>query len=808
MMRFAVSLLLSFGFFLAQAQIIVTGTVRDIDTGKELLGVDVYTENNDYGTATDFSGAYSLALPAGFYPLYFRLEGYRTAVREVEVSGKDTIELNIYLSSGLTSDRSVLTHTMNQWFGLITWEEAGRSVDVITHADREVNNIVQQDELLPKLSGSQVIDGQLSLRGGAGYTPGVNSRVALLYNGLNLNTPGLSEMPWSFLPNGRLEVLKGAASVLYGSGALNGAVAIRSRRSVKEGESETRYALYSSYYDMPNLGTLTFGDSLLQLPFQNGAYFSHISNKKGWYFDTQGQFQFRQGFIEGLDERRIRLHSTLSRTWKVEKELSNERINNFALDMGLMYNEQPNFFIWDSAGSFFPSQELLRQRATTLFVQPYFLSSYKSTTQILRGHSYQQFAHPDTGTLRAYTGSHSLQYELKTQLQSNTFLTFGLNAQYFAQQNPQLDSSLMGSSTDTQRWGASGAAFLYATQEIGQRIKLSFGSRWETFYFTEELYLPELPIFSADFNWRISRSDFLRASWAQGYRMPSLEERYGYFAPAANLRRYPNPNLEMERGWTAELGYKKTYRIGDWYAYSDLALFWMEYDNLIQETFGAVPNLLTADSSDFWSEPGLWLQNAGAARIAGADLSLFSEGKIGKVPLRVWGGYTFSYPEQRDSSDAAGFLGNMGEGLSESLRQRSLPYRNLHTFRLDVQSQLGRLSIGAAFNYQSALLRAGDWYRAETGAAAQQLQQLAPNTRTYWLDQGGQWRIDVRLGLNWNEHTHLLLIVNNILNEPISLRPGRMAAPRTFTVKLQHRFHPYGKQEALSSAASGAGSVL
>lgn len=94
--------------------------------------------------------------------------------------------------------------------------------------------------MLEKVPGVNYIDGQVSVRGGSGFAYGAGSRVMVLID----NMPALqydSGYPnWSNIATetiGKVEVLKGAGSALYGSAAMNGVINILSiyaKRTISE----------------------------------------------------------------------------------------------------------------------------------------------------------------------------------------------------------------------------------------------------------------------------------------------------------------------------------------------------------------------------------------------------------------------------------------------------------------------------------------------------------------------------------------------------------------------------------------------
>ena len=80
-------------------EVIVTGEVRDQETGDPLIGVNVLVEGRAQGTATDFNGEYSLIVPGEDNSLIFSLIGYRSDT--VVVGSKRTI--NVALRQDVSS---------------------------------------------------------------------------------------------------------------------------------------------------------------------------------------------------------------------------------------------------------------------------------------------------------------------------------------------------------------------------------------------------------------------------------------------------------------------------------------------------------------------------------------------------------------------------------------------------------------------------------------------------------------------------------------------------------------------------------
>ena len=79
----------------AQEKFTVSGYIRDLDKGEELIGATVLVKGQRIGTASNAYGFYSLTLPQGKYDLEFNFVGYKTTVQSIEL--QNDIEMNLEL---------------------------------------------------------------------------------------------------------------------------------------------------------------------------------------------------------------------------------------------------------------------------------------------------------------------------------------------------------------------------------------------------------------------------------------------------------------------------------------------------------------------------------------------------------------------------------------------------------------------------------------------------------------------------------------------------------------------------------------
>ena len=114
------------------------------------------------------------------------------------------------------------------------------------------------------------------------------------------------------------------------------------------------------------------------------------------------------------------------------------------------------------------------------------------------------------------------------------------------------------------------AAYLQYDHRIADRLSLSAGVRLE-YYRMDDQYkeaniqignwlCPVRPVVRAGLNWEIYKAGFLRASFGQGYRNPSITEKFAR-KDIGGVGVYPNHDIKPESGYNAELGYKQLYKL-------------------------------------------------------------------------------------------------------------------------------------------------------------------------------------------------------------------------------------------------------
>ena len=183
-------------------------------------------------TTTNGEGLFSLGrLPEGPYTVTVELPQFIAAVQQVTVPPTGALPaLRFVLAAGGFSEDVVVTGRRVET--RIT--DTPQKVEVIDATDLERTVAADLTDVMKKNAGVDVIQyaGVLSGIGIRGFRPqfsGINKRSLLLIDGRPSGVTNLGTLPLDGID--RIEVLKGAASSIYGSSAMGGVVNVITRQS-------------------------------------------------------------------------------------------------------------------------------------------------------------------------------------------------------------------------------------------------------------------------------------------------------------------------------------------------------------------------------------------------------------------------------------------------------------------------------------------------------------------------------------------------------------------------------------------------
>jgi hemoglobin/transferrin/lactoferrin receptor protein len=216
----------------------VAGTVTDAQ-GQPLPGVQVVDPALQRGTTTDAAGQYRIDdLPLGDHTLEFRFVGYQTAVREITLEAGETATVDVALETQVLETGGVtVTGTARARSTL----RAPQDVDVMDTQDLQTSRSASLGALLQENVGG-VSSIQTGSQAGKPVLRGLSGkRVVLLKDGIaqEYYQFGVRHFPTTNASEAeRVEVVRGASSILYGSDALGGAINVISKPAPTTGVNE------------------------------------------------------------------------------------------------------------------------------------------------------------------------------------------------------------------------------------------------------------------------------------------------------------------------------------------------------------------------------------------------------------------------------------------------------------------------------------------------------------------------------------------------------------------------------------------
>ncbi len=244
------------GLTLTHAQNTLQGTIKDMETDKTIEGVHVFVPELQKGTITNTDGTFELNnLPEGSFKVQFSHIGYKNIIRNVTIASDTVNEIRIVLESTVIQSEAVVISAGNY----STQHDNAIKVEMLQ--TREMEGLST-----PSLSGKLTrIPGVSMISKGTGVTKPVirglsNSNILVLNNGVKLENFQFSENhPFMVDEFGtdRVEVIKGPASLLYGSDAVGGIINIIREKpatdNTLEGDFTQKYHSNTNGY-VTNLG--------------------------------------------------------------------------------------------------------------------------------------------------------------------------------------------------------------------------------------------------------------------------------------------------------------------------------------------------------------------------------------------------------------------------------------------------------------------------------------------------------------------------------------------------------------------------
>ena len=777
------------------AQATVKGIVYG-ENNEPLEGVTViFKKDITIGDQTDSKGNFELNLPSGVVRLVFRFTGMKNDTLTLNLESNQVKEIKLTMQP-YTIKKDQVTVSVGKFDKPL--EEQTVTMVVMKPALIENKNTRSIETALDQTPGLNILDGEPQIRGGSGFTFGVGAKVAVIVDDMPMLSGDAGRPEWGFVPVeniSQVEIIKGAASVLSGSSALSGSIHIRTAYPTSKPLNKINF--YSGFYSAPSVaGSKWWSD----FPLISGANFIHAKAYNNWDVVIGGNINYDHGYI-GAPKPGPYVVDTISNFTDKQMALKRARMNfnirhraknisglSYGVNGNVMLAQGNMSFAWldDTSGLYraYPGAVFLQNQ--TIFNLDPFIQLVTSTqgnhylrTRILHNDN-QMTANQDNRATTYYA-----DYMFKRSYKQLNGLDFigGLTSSYVN----SYANMYVGSGSPNNRL-LNLSAYTQLEKSFNKVLNVSAGARFEYFQLNDTVTAMK-PIFRCGANLKLYQETYLRASYGQGYRFPTITERF-IKTGVGNFGVFPNPRLLPESSWNAEVGLKQGLKLGGVYAYFDAAFFWQEYQNTIEYMFG-IWDVANAPGSF----AGFKFLNTGRSRVVGLDISLAGKSNLSKTTeITFLTGYNYIVPKtlNPDYVYAIDDINRVYSYNTTSLDPQSkiLKYRFLHNVKFDAElTYKSKFSIGLSMKYFSKIVNMDAIIKdfEETTAASGGDKQNIRYMDYFNSHRFGNIIFDARMSYRISENHKIALIGSNILNRSYSLRPLKIEPPRS--IMLQYTWN-------------------
>ncbi|HPG06196.1 MAG TPA: TonB-dependent receptor [Saprospiraceae bacterium] len=728
-----------------QAQDIkLTGKIVDGHSQEPLVAATIQFSGG--GTLSDADGSFQLDLKTGHYQFDVRYVGYDNLKLDLDLTRDTNVLIEMVLAENLLQTAVVTTSRYAR-----PLSESTISLDVIKPDMVQRNSPSSVEELLGKVPGVTIVGDQANIRGGSGFSYGAGSRVLLLLNDMPALQTDAGYPNWNDIPVetlGQIEVVKGASSALYGSSALNGIIHFQT--TYPGSEPETKISAYYTHYFAPRDPAKKWWDSAphaWNLEFSHKEKIGKLDLVLGGFLTNGSSFAQGSGRHYGRGEIQTRYRISDRATLSLGAYLNKGRTSSF--------------FYWKDAeaGAYQPTEGTESEsKRFRYYIDPQFTYfAKKGGRHRIQGRILGIDNNVSGGKSNASVNIFT-EYQYSKDLPDwDANVTGGL-----VYNRSTVNAELYGDSTFV---GQNASIYAQFSKKIDDRLTLSGGWRYEYFVlkgpsqlgdysFPGGKEIQDKPVWRVGANWQLLDFTFLRASWGQGFRFPSIAEKFIQTSFGTTLIT-PNPTLKSESGWSSEIGIKQGIQVGGWRGFLDASAFWSQYQDMMEFVFTGFIR-------------GFQSQNIGNTDIKGFEISLAGEAKLWGIPMSILAGYTYIDPRFQEFTEL--------DSQRSSVDYNILKYRSKNQFTMDWQWTFHRLKVGTSTLYLSKM-----------EAIDSIFELVIPGVKSFRETHGGFQVWDARLSYDIRPVT-VSLILRNAFNAEYASRPGQLDAPRNLLVRADWKF--------------------
>ncbi len=803
---------------LPQAQVVVMGT-------------------SGQGAVSDMDGNYVLAVDKAEVELNFRYLGYEDKLVTVTFAkGESEKVLNVGLSSTATTlDAVQIQGERLQRDG----KTSIQTMEVVGLESIAKNNVTTLDRALKGVAGLAIVDNEPQMRGGSGFSSGMGSRVMLLLDNMPMLRADAGRPAWNLVSMEdveQIDVLKGAASVLYGSAAINGAINVHTKYASTTPVSS--FKVYAGVYEKPD--GLTYDKNIKEknpeppydylhrvekvkdrswtrgCPIKTGVALNHSRQlAKWWDFNANVDYSYDDGYRLGPEQEpgnRVEPAEQRVRASMGNRFHINDRWT-FALNANAMYSDNRMYNFWANAldGKYRPFGNLEDGKwATTL-------SHFKDVVVLVDPHL--KYVSPKGGVheldnrymfsnnnvinisgqdARSHSVYNTYRYRKTFEKAGDLGLVAGVANQYTYSSGEVFSGNMYDIGSKGSHTADNLAVFVKLEKPFlkEKNLRLELGGRLENCFVDD--WHEMSPVFQVGLNYALVKSGTVfRLSAGQGYRAATIGEKF-ITTRVGMYGFYPNPDLKSEKSLNMELGIRQYLKTDVLSGYLDVAAFHQIYWNYI-EFFMGPWNL--DETMPIGKRFGFEFFNTGLATITGAEASLGMEFDIVEnLQLQLQANYTYSLPVCKETDKVYKSTSSkdyMYSNSSSNTDGNILKYRIQHMAKFDFDLKFFKyFSVGMGVQYMSAMKNVDGVFiemdKNKEGYAPW-LDNMDMDLPFYGIDEfmkrhsWGSLVLDLRASVDISHFT-FSFVVNNLLNAEYSLRPLYIEAPRTYTLQVTYRF--------------------
>ncbi len=529
------------------SQNIVAGKVIDGKDNEPLLGVNIIIEELKVGTTTGLDGTFEFQnVKEGKYTIKFSYVGHNTILKKIEVPSKENLLIRMNEGSINLHEVMITGNPLS-----IDPKEISQSTMSIASIDLDIKRSSTIAEILNFQPG-------ISIRsnGTATSRPVIrgfsNNRILILENGLRMgdlsNTSDDHSVSFDGSSAEKIEVLRGPASLLYGSNAIGGVINIITE------------AIPNHVTNKPT-GTINLNSSSVNNEFSGnadllygldafGVHANYFNRKNSDYKDGNGNRtansdQFSRGYQLGM---------SYIPSFGIAGLSYADYLNGYGIPLNTSVNSGKG-----------PIKIEMKKKELKFLIESQKLESFVSSFSLKSG--YQDYRQQEiarytgeTGTafgLKSYSADISFKHKPLFSNEQGVFGLWGILQKY----------TVSGDEAFTPSADYKSLAAYFFEQIKFDRLNIQFGTRYEF----NNIKIPDalisktfFPAYNRNYNslsgslgvvYNITDEISIYSNLAGAYRSPTIEELSSYAIHEATATfDIGNKNLNNERNYGLDFG--------------------------------------------------------------------------------------------------------------------------------------------------------------------------------------------------------------------------------------------------------------